>query len=145
MLSCYLAAYGSPPRFLALGQHETGIDLGDAAALTAQLHQYWWQFPLRAELPRSAPARERAAWESFPVWSGGVPESVLIATDGSGAGAAPGLLLRGLRLQAVVPHRLGRRALGGHALASPKREEQCRDHGLLYRRVGGPSSGSHVG
>ena len=96
LLSCYLAAYGSPPRFLALGQHETGIDLGDAAALTAQLHQYWWQFPLRAELPRSAPARERAAWESFPVWSGGVPESVLIATDGSGAGAAPGLLLRGL-------------------------------------------------
>ena len=87
ILGCYLAAYGAPPTpSSAAATREWLLDMQDVAALTAKLHEYWWTVPLTRSLPYTLPALLHQSWESFPIWSGGVPSSLLIATDGSGRG-----------------------------------------------------------
>ena len=60
--------------------------LEDTCRLQAWLHQFWRQYPLRPQLPAVFPPAYHAAWEGFPLWSGGVPQELFIATDGSGLG-----------------------------------------------------------
>ena len=84
LLSCYLAAWGSPGDWFPLTPDVWGLSLEDACRLQAWLHHFWRMNPLRPYLPCRFPATYHAAWNSFPVWSGGVPDELLIATDGSG-------------------------------------------------------------
>ena len=81
-LACYLSAYGAPE----WRKESDGwvIDLSSACRLQALLHRFWWGRALRESLPHSFPRSYHAAWGSLPLWAGGVPESILIATDGSG-------------------------------------------------------------
>ena len=83
LLACYLSAYGAP----AALRPDSVIwerDMTAPANLTARLHEYWWHQPLAHSLPEGSPAYAHAAWNRFPLWQGGVPSSLLIATDGSG-------------------------------------------------------------
>ena len=83
LLACYLAAYGAPPSHSA-GTEVWERDMTAPAHLTARLHEYWWRQPLSPHLPAGSPNYACTAWHSFPIWTGGVPNSILIATDGSG-------------------------------------------------------------
>ncbi|CAE7884579.1 RNA-directed DNA polymerase from mobile element jockey [Symbiodinium microadriaticum] len=81
-LSCYLAALGVP---VWVRQGDVWqCDLTSVCDLQARLHSLWWSRPLRDSLPVTFPRSYHAAWGSLPSWSGGVPESLLISTDGSG-------------------------------------------------------------
>ena len=84
LLGCYLAAWGSPGAWSRLAPDTWGLPLEDACRLQAWLHHFWRTYPLRTYLPRRLPPSYHAAWDSFPIWSGGVPDELLIATDGSG-------------------------------------------------------------
>ncbi|CAE7632934.1 X-element\ORF2 [Symbiodinium sp. CCMP2592] len=85
--ACYLLAWGAPSSpELAVSTDACGAgycDLTDAAALLADLLQVWGA-PLHTELPQGS--RLGKAWQSFPVWPGGVPDALLVSTDGSGEG-----------------------------------------------------------
>ena len=81
-LSCYLAALGAPA-WVRQGDIWQ-CDLTSVCDLQARLHSLWWSRPLRDSLPVTFPRSYHAAWGSVPSWSGGVPESLLISTDGSG-------------------------------------------------------------
>ena len=82
MLACYLAAFGAPA---ARTPAQWDLDMTPVASLTARLHEYWWQHPLNPTLPLEVPRNLQVAWSAFPLWSGGVPSSLLLATDGSGS------------------------------------------------------------
>ena len=84
ILGCYLAAFGAPHFECQQGPASWTVDLSDAAALTAKLHETWWTTPLHSQLPALVPTALHCAWHRFPVWTGSVPSSLLIATDGSG-------------------------------------------------------------
>ena len=60
------------------------MDMSPVLRLQASLHRLWWSRDLRDGFPSSFPPAYHAAWGSFPKWTGGVPDSVFIATDGSG-------------------------------------------------------------
>ncbi|CAE7234406.1 unnamed protein product [Symbiodinium sp. CCMP2592] len=81
--SCYLRAWGAPDWHSPDGI-SWAADIHHECAAQASLHQLWWAHDLFPNLPASAPAPCRQAFSSFPLWSGGVPDQVLIATDGSG-------------------------------------------------------------
>ncbi|CAE7237244.1 unnamed protein product [Symbiodinium sp. CCMP2592] len=81
--SCYFRAWGAPDWHSPDGL-SWAADIHQECAAQASLHQLWWTHDLFQNLPASAPAPYRQAFSSFPVWSGGVPDQVLIATDGSG-------------------------------------------------------------
>ena len=81
-LACYLPAYGAPEW---RREHDGWVlDLSPVCRLQALLHRFWWGRALREGLPHSFPRSYHAAWGAAPLWAGGVPESILIATDGSG-------------------------------------------------------------
>ena len=86
-LGCYLAAYGAP-RITVMPEGAAGwtYDMTAVASLTARLHEYWWLHPLSVSLPSDLSLPLRYSWDAFPRWTGGVPSSLLIATDGSGQG-----------------------------------------------------------
>ena len=81
-LGAYLPAYGSP--VWERQDQEWVSNLDDVCALQARLHSVWWSRPLRDGLPTLFPSTYHAAWGSHPLWAGGVPDSLLISTDGSG-------------------------------------------------------------
>ena len=82
ILNCYLPAIGAPTWEKAdEGWH---LDMTHVMRLQAALHKTWWARSLRDGLPTTFPRAYHAAWGSFPLWHGGVPESVFVATDGSG-------------------------------------------------------------
>ena len=81
----YLAAIGSPPSWSDHGA-AWHLDLRTVCSCQAHLHSIWWSRPLQYVMPGHFPATYHAAWDAFPPWSGGVPDSLLIATDGSGCG-----------------------------------------------------------
>ncbi|CAE7293312.1 unnamed protein product [Symbiodinium sp. CCMP2592] len=81
--SCYLRAWGAPDWHSPDGI-SWAADIHQECAAQASLHQLWWMHDLFPNLPATAPAPYRQAFSSFPLWSGGVPDQVLIATDGSG-------------------------------------------------------------
>ena len=83
-LSCYLAARGAPTEWERVDHDTWQLDLDDVAGLTARLHEYWWHRPLSTCLPHRACSVLHHHWNQYAVWSGGVPSSLLIATDGSG-------------------------------------------------------------
>ena len=58
--------------------------LQQACELQASLHQGWWCQGLADDLPSSTPAAYHLAWQLEPRWQGGPPDSILVATDGSG-------------------------------------------------------------
>ena len=76
----YAVAWGAPQ---SGGLH---VDLDEAAAVYAQLSAHYLARPLRRDLPTLTPPAHLQAWHRFPLWGGGVPDEVFIATDGSGAG-----------------------------------------------------------
>ena len=83
LLACYLSAYGAPEA----DRTDSVLwerDMTAPAKLTARLHEYWWRQPLEHNLPEGSPGYAHTAWNQFPLWQGGVPSSLLIATDGSG-------------------------------------------------------------
>ncbi|CAE7243796.1 pol [Symbiodinium sp. KB8] len=81
-LACYLPAEGSP---VWTRQNEEWVcHLDEVCQLQARLHSLWWSRPLRDSLPVSFPRTYHAAWGSFPLWGCGVPDSLLVSTDGSG-------------------------------------------------------------
>ena len=85
LLSCYLAAYGAPLLARPPGSSAGWtLCMADVAALTAKLHEYWWTTALCPHLPASFAWPLQHAWTSFPLWTGGVPSSLFLATDGSG-------------------------------------------------------------
>ena len=86
MLACYLAAFGAPPPCSQTGPNTHCLDMSAVAGLAARLHQYWWTAPLPCDLPDRLGPTLHNAWSLFPIWGGGVPEQLFIATDGSGAG-----------------------------------------------------------
>ena len=81
-LACYLPARGAPEWF-RVGS-DWRLDMTAVFRLQAALHRVWGSRALRDGLPSSFPRAYHATWGSYPLWSGGVPESILIATDGSG-------------------------------------------------------------
>ena len=96
-IRCYLAAWGAPEAW-AVDNDVWTLPLQDVMRLQADLHSLWWNRPLYKSLPRSCPPSYHCAWEGFPVWAGGVPDSLLIATDGSGeAGGSWAFVVWGLR------------------------------------------------
>ena len=86
ILACYLAALGSPDILSNAGPPGRDLVMTQVAALTARLHSRWWNLPLRQSLPLALSCGLRQAWHSFPKWTGSVPDSILIAADGSGRG-----------------------------------------------------------
>ena len=83
LLSCYLIAWGAPEwSGSASGNWETCLQ--QACELQASLHQGWWCQGLADDLPSSTPAAYHLAWQLEPRWQGGPPDSILVATDGSG-------------------------------------------------------------
>ena len=82
LLSCYLSAFGAP--FWERGDTGWHLDMTHVLRLQASLHKTWWNRDLHDGLPTLFPRAYHAAWGSFPLWSGGAPESVFVATDGSG-------------------------------------------------------------
>ena len=81
-LSHYLSARGAPT--WERDHQGWTLDMSSVLQLQASLHRLWWSRDLRDGFPSSFPTTYHAAWGSFPKWTGGVPDSVLIATDGSG-------------------------------------------------------------
>ena len=60
------------------------LDLQEVFACQASLHDLWWGRRLCPSLPPVCPCSYHFTWEQYPLWSGGVPDAVLLATDGSG-------------------------------------------------------------
>ena len=83
LLACYLSAYGAPD-VEGADSILWERDMTAPARLAASLHEYWWRQPLQHSLPEGSPRYAQAAWHHFPLWQGGVPNSLLVATDGSG-------------------------------------------------------------
>ena len=81
-ISSYLLAFGAPAWERRYNMWVS--DFSEVALLQARLHHIWWSRPLRLGLPTLFPRSYHAAWGAFPHWQGGVPQSLLIATDGSG-------------------------------------------------------------
>ena len=86
LLACYLAAWGAPGSWKPVNSVTWACSLEDTCRLQAWLHQFWRQYPLRPQLPTAFPTAYHVAWDEFPLWSGGVPQELFIATDGSGLG-----------------------------------------------------------
>ena len=86
LLACYLAAWAAPGRWVRDDAVNWSCSLEDTCRLQAWLHQFWRQHPLRPCLPLSFPLAYQYAWLSYPSWPGGVPQEVLLATDGTGLG-----------------------------------------------------------
>ncbi|CAE7826777.1 unnamed protein product [Symbiodinium sp. CCMP2592] len=81
---CYLAAWGAPPTWHRQNDDTWHLDVQDVCNLQAHLHQGWWAEGLADELPSGLPPAYHLAWQLEPSWPGGPPDSLLIATDGSG-------------------------------------------------------------
>ncbi|CAE7876172.1 unnamed protein product [Symbiodinium microadriaticum] len=82
-LRCYLAARGAPACWKpAVAGWE--LDLQEVFECQASLHDLWWGRQLCPTLPPVCPYSYHLSWEQYPTWSGGVPDAVLLATDGSG-------------------------------------------------------------
>ncbi|CAE7561041.1 unnamed protein product [Symbiodinium sp. CCMP2592] len=79
---CYLRAWGAPSWSSSDGISWTA-DLHEECVAQASLHQLWWSHDLFPCLPASAPASYHREFSSYPLWPGGVPEQLFIATDGS--------------------------------------------------------------
>ena len=84
-LQCYLAAWGAP-NWAKHEDHGWSIDLTSTCALQARLHGFWALNPLQRCLPVSLPIAYHHAWAAFRPWTGGVPDELFVATDGSGVG-----------------------------------------------------------
>ncbi|CAE7208415.1 unnamed protein product, partial [Symbiodinium microadriaticum] len=82
-LSCYLAAEGAPGCWKPTAFHWE-LDLQPTFECQAALHELWWGHRLCHFLPPVCPYSYHVAWEHYPLWGGGVPDALLIATDGSG-------------------------------------------------------------
>ncbi|CAE6915759.1 unnamed protein product [Symbiodinium sp. CCMP2592] len=84
-LGVYLAAFGAPRWEKSVDCWQA--DLSDVCHLQAAMHETWWTRSQRLALPSPLPPAYHASWQLSPAWNGGVPDSLLIATDGSGAGS----------------------------------------------------------
>ncbi|CAE7836107.1 unnamed protein product [Symbiodinium sp. CCMP2592] len=84
-LGVYLAAFGAPRWEKSVDCWQA--DLSDVCHLQAAMHETWWTRSQRLALPSPLPPAYHASWQLSPAWSGGVPDSLLIATDGSGVGS----------------------------------------------------------
>ncbi|CAE7421618.1 unnamed protein product [Symbiodinium sp. KB8] len=82
LFSTYASAWGAPVQH----PNPPPIQLQDTAVVYALLSSHFLRKPLRQDLPAASPTPLRHAWHLFPVWHGGVPDEVFIATDGSGEG-----------------------------------------------------------
>ena len=82
LFSTYASAWGAPREH----PEPPPIFLQDTAHMYVLLSAHFLRKPLRYDLPAFAPAPLQHAWRSFPVWQGGVPDEVFVATDGSGDG-----------------------------------------------------------
>ncbi|CAE7228119.1 Ank2 [Symbiodinium sp. CCMP2592] len=81
--SCYLRARGAPV-WSSTDGISWSADVHEECVAQASIHQLWWSHELYPFLPASAPPPYRQAFCNFPLWHGGVPDQVFIATDGSG-------------------------------------------------------------
>ncbi|CAE7446089.1 unnamed protein product [Symbiodinium sp. CCMP2592] len=86
-LVCYLAAWGAPSEWCKMQDGTWHLKMQAACQLQAHLHQGWWTEGLADALPSMLPAAYHYAWQAEPRWQAGPPESLLIATDGSGVAA----------------------------------------------------------
>ncbi|CAE7571129.1 unnamed protein product [Symbiodinium sp. CCMP2592] len=85
-LTCYLAAWGAPAPSTRLRREDTGAvyrDMTDVAALQVGILNAWGA-PLHTLMPGNGHAAKM--WQAFPSWPGGVPDALLVSTDGSGQG-----------------------------------------------------------
>ncbi|CAE7558547.1 unnamed protein product [Symbiodinium sp. CCMP2592] len=80
---CYLRARGAPV-WSSTDGISWSADVHEECVAQASIHQLWWSHELYPFLPASAPPPYRQAFCNFPLWHGGVPDQVFIATDGSG-------------------------------------------------------------
>ena len=78
LCSTYAVAWGAPPG------GDLHVDLNDTATVYAQLSAHYLKRPLRRDFPSLTPPAHLRAWHSFPLWGGGAPDEIFIATDGSG-------------------------------------------------------------
>ncbi|CAE7771673.1 unnamed protein product [Symbiodinium sp. CCMP2592] len=83
LASCYLRARGAPV-WSSTDGISWSADVHEECVAQASIHQLWWSHELYPFLPASAPPSYRQAFCNFPLWHGGVPDQVFIATDGSG-------------------------------------------------------------
>ncbi|CAE6971384.1 unnamed protein product [Symbiodinium sp. CCMP2592] len=84
ILGVYLSAYGAPSW---QREHDHWVaDLTDVCRLQADMHSTWLSRRQHSELPQELPWAYHGSWNAYPLWAGGVPDELLIATDGSGAG-----------------------------------------------------------
>ena len=83
-LKPYLAARGAPPVWRTCAQGWE-LDMQPMLECQARLNSIWGFRAMQSHLPHYFPAAYHAAWCQHSPWSGGVPDSLLIATDGSGA------------------------------------------------------------
>ncbi|CAE7257580.1 unnamed protein product [Symbiodinium sp. CCMP2592] len=84
ILSVYLSAFGAPSW---QREHDHWVaDLTDVCRLQADMHSTWLSRRQHCELPQELPWTYHGSWNAYPLWAGGVPDELLIATDGSGAG-----------------------------------------------------------
>ncbi|CAE7253370.1 unnamed protein product, partial [Symbiodinium sp. CCMP2592] len=86
ILACYLAAWGAPLQWHEVSKGTWELDVEPTCQLQAQLHQGWWSQGLGDLLPGCLSSAYHTAWQAYPAWEGGPPDSLLIATDGSGEG-----------------------------------------------------------
>ncbi|OLP97834.1 hypothetical protein AK812_SmicGene19789 [Symbiodinium microadriaticum] len=87
MLWCYLGAFGFPLQWIKTCEDWWEASAEEVCQLQAALHSCWWDQPLPTSLPPVFHLSYHGAWQQYPIWGSGVPEEILIATDGSGLGA----------------------------------------------------------
>ena len=93
---CYLCPRGAPGLTWEKGDNgDWLVDLTGPARLQEASYGHWIADDIPTELPGSAPRHIRTSWQSYPVWTRGVPDQLLIATDGRVMGLVHGLLLSG--------------------------------------------------
>ncbi|CAE7552998.1 unnamed protein product [Symbiodinium natans] len=124
--SCYLCPRGAPE--LVWRQSEDRIweaDLTPVGQLQEFLYEYWMAEDLPLDLPSAVRPHLRAAWDAYPKWTHGVPDQLLLATDGSGAGSGAWAFtawaaFRGVpsRVVAAVDNQAALMVAAGHATAS---------------------------
>ena len=86
--SCYLCPRGAPELVWRQSEDQMWeVALTPAGQLQEFLYEYWMAEDLPLDLPQAVHPRLRAAWEVYPKWTCGVPDQLLVATDGSGAGS----------------------------------------------------------
>ncbi|CAE7488245.1 unnamed protein product [Symbiodinium natans] len=80
---CYLRPHGAP----VWRRHSSSCweaDITPAGQLQEKLYEFWLADDLPTSLPSRVPWKLQQAWYAYPTWTCGVPEQVLISTDGTG-------------------------------------------------------------